>query len=229
MSKDSNKKYYIFELNVSKLNIVCILLFVIISLLTGIIYRGNLLQELYEVNLVVLLLAYVATTLLHEILHGLSYKLYGGMFRKIVFGAYLEKGVLYCLCKQNITRKNILNSLMVPLFYLGIIPYIISIIFNLPFLLLLSIVNIVGAAGDIMMFIYISKLNKNIEFSEFDNPIRFALEADYDVSKIKHYGLDFIETSKSLERKDLKKVTISKGSYIALAVIIIFAILSIVL
>ena len=46
------------------------------------------------------------------------------------------------------------------------------------------------------MFIYISKLNKNIEFSEFDNPIRFALEADYDVSKIKHYGLDFIETSK---------------------------------
>lgn len=227
MEKESNKKYYIFELNIAKLNIACIFLFVIVCLFTELIYKGNLFQNLYELNLLLFLATYIITTILHEILHGLSYKIYGGNFKKIVFGAYLEKGVLYCLCKQNITRKNILNSLMIPLFYLGIIPYIIAIIFNLPFILLLSIVNIVGTVGDIMMFMYISKLNKKIEFSEFDNPIRFAIEADYDISKIKHYGLDFIETSKSLERKNLKKVTISKGSYVALAIIIIFAILSI--
>lgn len=227
MSKDT-KKYHIFELNVGKLNIVCVVLFVLMIIMSSILYKGDLAQDFYEVNLMILLVADVATMLIHELLHSLSYTLCGGDFKKIVYGAYLEKGVLYCLCKQNISRKNILNSLMVPLFYLGIIPYIIAIIFELPFLLFLSILNIVGAAGDIMMFIYIIQLDKSIEFSEFDNPIRFAIYTDKEIN-VKFFGLDYIETIKTLPRKDLKKLTISKGSYIALAVLVVLTILSIIL
>lgn len=227
MSKD-NKKYHIFELNVGKLNIVCVILFILMIIISSILYKGDLAQDFYEVNLMLLLVADVATMLIHELLHSLSYVLYGGDFKKIVYGAYLEKGVLYCLCKQNISRKNILNSLMVPLFYLGIIPYIIAIIFELPFLLFLAILNIVGAAGDIMMFIYIMQLDKSIEFSEFDNPIRFAIYTDKEIN-VKFFGLDYIETSKTLPRKELKKLTVSKGSYIALAVLIVLTVLSIIL
>lgn len=227
MSKD-NKKYHIFELNVGKLNIVCVVLFILIVLLSSILYKGNLAQDFYEVNLMLLLVADVATMLLHELLHSLSYVLCGGNFNKIVYGAYLEKGVLYCLCKQNISRKNILTSLIVPLFCLGLIPYIIAIIFELPFLLFLAILNIVGAAGDIMMFIYIIRLDKSIEFSEFDNPIRFAIYTDKDIN-VKFFGLDYIETTRTLPRKELKKLTISKGSYIALIVLALLTILSIIL
>ena len=227
MSKD-NKKYHIFELNVGKLNIVCVILFILMIIISSILYKGDLAQDFYEVNLILLLVADVATMLIHELLHSLSYVLYGGDFKKIVYGAYLEKGVLYCLCKQNISRKNILNSLMVPLFYLGIIPYIIAIIFELPFLLFLAILNIVGAAGDIMMFIYIMQLDKSIEFSEFDNPIRFAIYTDKEIN-VKFFGLDYIETSKTLPRKEQKKLTVSKGSYIALAVLVVLTVLSIIL
>lgn len=227
MSKD-NKKYHIFELNVGKLNIVCVILFILMIIISSVLYKGDLAQDFYEVNLMLLLVADVATMLIHELLHSLSYVLYGGDFKKIVYGAYLEKGVLYCLCKQNISRKNILNSLMVPLFYLGIIPYIIAIIFELPFLLFLAILNIVGAAGDIMMFIYIMQLDKSIEFSEFDNPIRFAIYTDKEIN-VKFFGLDYIETSKTLPRKELKKLTISKGSYITLAVLVVLTVLSIIL
>lgn len=227
MSKE-NKKYHIFELNVGKLNIVCIILFILMIILTKILYKGDLNQYLSEVNLMLLLLAYVGTMLIHELLHSLAYVLYGGEFKKIVYGAYLEKGVLYCLCKQDITRKNILNALMFPLFYIGIIPYVIAIIFNLPFLLLLAIVNIVGATGDIMMFIYIYSLDKEIEFTEFDNPIRFAIHTKKDIN-VKFFGLDYIETTTSLPRKDLKKLTISKGSYVALIILIILTILSAIL
>lgn len=227
MSKE-NKKYHIFEINVGKLNIVCIVLFILMVILTAFLYKGNLAEDFYKVNLMLLILANVGTMLVHELLHSLSYVLYGGDFKKIVYGAYLEKGVLYCLCKQNITRKNILNSLMFPLFYIGIIPYIIALIFELPFLLFLAIMNIVGATGDIMMFIYIASLNKEIEFSEFDNPIRFAIQTEKDIN-VKFFGLDYIETTRNLPRKDMKKLTISKGTYVALLLLITLTVLTFVL
>ena len=77
------------------------------------------------------------------------------------------------------------------------------------------------------MFMYIIKLNKNIEFSEFDNPIQFAIYSNEDVSKVKHFGLNFIKTADKLERKDLKKITISKGTIIVLIIFALLGILSI--
>lgn len=227
MTRD-NKKYHIFEINVGKLNIVCIIFFILLTLLTSFIYKGNLMADFYQVNLMLLILVNIIMMLVHELLHSLSYVIYGGKFKNIVYGSYLEKGVLYCLCKQNITRKNILNSLMFPLFYIGIVPYIIALIFKWPFLLFLAIMNIVGATGDIIMFIYIMSLPKEIEFTEFDNPIRFAIHTNKEI-KVKFFGLDYIETLKSVPRNNLKKLTISKGSYIVFAILIVLTVLSVVL
>lgn len=227
MTRD-NKKYHIFEINVGKLNVVCIIFFILLTLLTSFIYKGNLMADFYQVNLMLLILVNIIMMLVHELLHSLSYVIYGGKFKNIVYGSYLEKGVLYCLCKQNITRKNILNSLMFPLFYIGIVPYIIALIFKWPFLLFLAIMNIVGATGDIIMFIYIMSLPKEIEFTEFDNPIRFAIHTNKEI-KVKFFGLDYIETLKNVPRNNLKKLTISKGSYIVFAILIVLTVLSVVL
>ena len=227
MTRD-NKKYHIFEINVGKLNVVCIIFFILLTLLTSFIYKGNLMADFYQVNLMLLILVNIIMMLVHELLHSLSYVIYGGKFKNIVYGSYLEKGVLYCLCKQNITRKNILNSLMFPLFYIGIVPYIIALIFKWPFLLFLAIMNIVGATGDIIMFIYIISLPKEIEFTEFDNPIRFAIHTNKEI-KVKFFGLDYIETLKNVPRNNLKKLTISKGSYIVFAILIVLTVLSVVL
>ena len=227
MTRD-NKKYHIFELNVGKLNLFCIVFFILLIVLTSFIYKGNLISDFYQVNLMLLILVNIIMMLIHELLHSLAYVIYGGKFKNIVYGSYLEKGVLYCLCKQNITRKNILNSLMFPLFYIGIIPYIIALIFKWPFLLFLAIMNIVGATGDIIMFIYIMSLPKEIEFTEFDNPIRFAIHTDKEI-KVKFFGLDYIETLKNVPRNNLKKLTISKASYIVFAILIVLTVLSVVL
>lgn len=223
----NQKKYHIFELNVGKLNLVCIIFFILLILLTSFLYKGDLLTDFYKVNLMLLILVNIIMMLMHELLHSLAYVIYGGKFKNIVYGSYLEKGVLYCLCKQNITRRNILNSLMFPLFYIGIIPYIIALIFKWPFLLFLAIMNIVGAVGDIIMFAYISRLPKEIEFTEFDNPIRFAIYTDKEI-KVKFFGLDYIETMKTVPRNNLKKITISKGSYIVFTILVVLTVLSVV-
>lgn len=224
MSKENKKEYYVFELDLKVLNIFSLILLIAGVPLCLLIKDFSLLN----VNMLVFFLLYIVWIIIHELFHALSYIIYGANKKKITFGAYLEKGVLYCLCKQNVTRKNILNSVLFPLFYLSIVTGIIAVLIQSPILLLLSIANLSGCAGDIMTFIYIVRLNKDIEFSEFDNPTRFAIYADYDVTKTKHFGLKFIEKTPLLKKENLNRVTISKGSVIFAIILLVIALLEII-
>ncbi len=215
-------KYYIFEINIYILNIFCLLLFGVVLGITMVINYDLLIYSFNFINIVWFILLYMLYMVLHEIFHSIAYVLYGGDFNKIVYGMKLESGVFYCLCKQDITRKNILNSLMFPLFYLGIFTYIVSFIFKIPYLLMLSIFNISGCIGDIIMFIYFIRLDRNIFFTEFDNPLRFAIKSDKDISTISHFGLKYIGCVNEVERNDLKKIKISKFSYVLLILILIW-------
>ena len=139
------KKYYLFKINVNILNIMCAILLV---LLFGITYfiRPTVFNETFDkINLGMLLISYSIYMCFHEILHSISYMIYGADFKKIIYGVSLENGVLCCLCKQNINKRNILNSLMFPLFYLGILTYILGFIINNLYLIILSIFNISSA------------------------------------------------------------------------------------
>ena len=232
MSKKDNKKYYLFQIDITALNVISIAILLIIMFILDYIYPSfwEDLRESYFINkFFLVIIMYIGYLFLHELLHSLAYVIYGAKYNKIVYGAALEKGVLYCLCKQNITRKNILHSLMYPFFFIGIVTLVISIIFHLPILFMLSIFNLSGCAGDLIMFSYISKLNKNIEFSEYDSPIAFGIYADYDVSKVKHIGLKYIESTDKLEREDYRKIIISKPSIIIFIITIILGVISVFL
>lgn len=220
------KKYYIFEMNMNVLNVLSLVLFGLVMFLSFLIAPKT--ADLTNINLVVLLICYVGYMFLHELLHSIGYVVNGANFKQVVYGAYLEKGVLYCLCKQNISKRNILISIMFPFIFIGLITYIIAIIFNLPTLLYLSILNISGCIGDLIMFFYLVKLNKNIEFTEFDNPLQFAIYSSDDVSKINHFGLNFIEKTTTVPRNSLKKISVSKGSIIITLVLVIFLLLNLI-
>ena len=163
--------------------------------------------------------------ILHELLHALGYIVNGAKSEKITFGMELEKGVLYCLCKQDVSRNNILNASMYPLFWIGIVTFIISIIFKMPLLLLLSVINISGAAGDIMYFVFISKLDKNVMFSELDDGTSFAILSEQDISQTNHFGLEFIEKVNEIPRKDFKRVKITRLSWIFIILSVIATLL----
>lgn len=222
------REYYIFKINLKMLNIIANLLFIFlfVMLLT---FFPNIIIGFFEYSeklnfclvLLPIMMFYFA---MHEIFHAIGYILYGAKLNKLTFGMELEKGVFYCLCKQDITRKNILHSVLFPFFYLGVVTLIIGLIFELPLLALLSLLNISGATADIMYFIFLIKLPKDIKFSELDDGTAFAILSDTDVSKIKHIGLDFIEKKETIERNDFKRVKISKLSYAVLIVCIILVI-----
>ncbi len=211
------KKYYLFQMKELELNIISFVLLFLILFIT------ILLKAPIEVKNEVIALM-VPYFLLHEVLHSVSYVLNGADFKNITYGAHLEKGVLCCLCKQNITRRNILVSLLFPFMIIGVFTYILGLILNSSVLIMLSIINISGCSGDIIMFLALSKL-KNYEYSEYDNPIAFGLYTNEDLSNKKFFGLKYVGVADELDRNDLKKFDINIGNALVLLIIFVVGIL----
>ena len=141
----------------------------------------------------------------------------------------IEKGILYCQAFQEISKKNILISLQMPFMIIGVITYVIGLVLNIDFLVLLSILNLVGASMDIMMFVYISKLPKDITYSESGEPDEFVLISNENLSKYKSMYFEITNTKKYKKSdyifKDIKRLTISKTSYIVFSILIILDLL----
>lgn len=229
MEKKS-KKYYLFEMEMLPLNVVSVVLLFLMILVTYVIdneFFQTSLNYIIE-SFVIFFPLMIGFMVIHEILHSVAYCIFGGKFKNIIYGIELEKGVFYCLCKQNINKLNILNSLLYPLFYIGVVTYIIGFVFNEPLLLWLSIFNISGCSGDILMFIFMSKLNRDIEFTELDDCTSFAIYSEEDVSKYNHFGLKYKGCYDSVERNNLKKINISKFSYIFLGICFVLILLLLV-
>ena len=84
-----------------------------------------------------------------------------------------------------------------------------------------------------MMFPYIMKLDNKLLYKELGEAASFILITKENLTQTKHFGLKLIETGEytkdKFENKDIKKVNISKASYIVLAIyILILALLILV-
>lgn len=222
--KKNKKNYYIFQIDINTINIWNTILLIVLLLPSYILYPSFIIDTINDYSFLEFFIYYFLYMIIHEIVHSITYVLNGAKFNKITYGICLEKSILCCLCKQDIKRKNIICSLLSPLIFIGIITYIIAIIFELPLLFTLSIFNIAGCIGDIIMFNFINKLDKDIAFSEFDDPIGFAIASSTDISKNKYFGVNYISKTDNLERKKFKKIYISKPSIIIILIFIIFGI-----
>lgn len=214
------KKYYIFEMDMAWLQVISTILLIVLVILTYYINPSFLSLNTFGIAFIIM----IPYMVLHELLHSLSYILNGAKFSNITYGMHLEKGILCCLCKQNISKRNILISLLTPFFMIGVIAYIIGLITNNSVIVMLSIFNLSGCSGDLIMFYALLKLN-NFEFSEYDNPLAFGLYSSNDLSKNNMFGLNYIESVECLEKKDLKKVNITKSSIVIVLLYILIEIM----
>ena len=229
--KNSKKKYYIFSLDMMFLNIFSFLLLFLVIGLTILIDKEFLIDSVIYTfameRLFKTFILVIGYLMLHEILHSIGYYLYGAKYKNIVYGIELEKGIFYCLCKENINKKNIMNSLMFPLFYIGIVTYILSFIMDSYYLLILSIFNISGCVGDIFTFIFMLRLDKDIYFSEFDDTTSFSIYTNKDLSNYKSLGLNYVGVVDEIKREEYTKIRVSKWSYVILLIIFLICIVSI--
>jgi len=220
-------KYYIFKMNSVFLNIISIIIFFIMCIITYLIYKEKVYDMIgMPMNISVLLM--IPYLILHELIHSFSYVIHGANFKNITYGIHLDKGIMCCLCKQNITKKNILFSLLYPFITIGVVTYILGILLNNYILIILSIVNISGCSGDLIMFYDLLKI-KNFEYSEYDDPMAFGLYSSNNLSKLKLIGLEYVREKQDLEKNDLKKISVSRASLIMLIIFFAFAIFNLLI
>ena len=209
-------KYYRYSLNMKKINIFCIIIMIIIFMIIASMGYFSYLNFRC-------LILYFFWMFLHEFIHGIGFYISGAKHKNIVYGANLEKGIFYCMCKEKINKKSIMISLFFPFVFIGIITLIIGLILNNPILIILSLLNIAGCAGDIAMIISFLKIPE-FSYLDLDDCTGFVLVSDSDLAKYKLFGLDLIESdnySKLQKASNYKKITISKLSWFVFGLLVL--------
>lgn len=218
-------KYYTYTLDMIFLNFLAIIILILCFIIVIPIY-GN---PLIITNIPLMLSTCILYLILHEIIHYFGFILNKNIDRKkVVMGAELEQGILYCMCKQEIQKKDILISIYSPLVLIGIITLIIGMIFKLDLLILLSIINISSSIGDIVMGSFIMKLPKNIKYLDLDDPTSFTLISKEDLKNYKFKGIVLKEEgkyNKNICPHNFEKISISKGSKITLIILLLIIII----
>lgn len=221
------KKYYHFELNMTVMNILSIVLFILPFIIVAIC--GYEFEIRYSGFLLIVVIFYL---LLHELFHAIGYSLFASDKNNIKIGITLEKGVYYAACQELISKRGILVSLMMPLIFLSFLTFPIGLIFHLDWLIILSIVNFSGAIGDMLMFVLILKCPSDVLYIDYDNSVGAYLISKNDLSKIKALGFRIGEVGNYKDKKvdkSVKKFYISKPSIILLSILLVLGIISIVL
>lgn len=222
-------KYYIYKLDLIFLNVMAIVVLGIMVVLTHFL-TGNF-DFITDVNLNYFLFL-VGWLILHELLHGVGFLSLGKVKNKnVVLGAELEKGIFYCMCKQKISKLNILISLLYPLVLIGIVTYVIGLIMGNNLLIFLSIVNISGAVGDMVMTYDILVMPNDIMYLDLDDTTSFTILSKKDLNKKKYLGIEldgYGEYTDKIKAKDYTKFKISKGSVWFFIIFLILIIISII-
>lgn len=202
-------KFYKYSMNMVLLNVLCVVLFIPMYIL--ICYMG--INSYIDYKFLIICFFWM---ILHELLHGIGFSFSKGINHKnIVYGANLEKGIFYCMCKQRISKKNIMISLLFPFTFIGIFTLIIGLFFDFPILINLSFFNIAGCIGDIVMFVSFLRL-PYFEYIDLDDCTGFVLVSSNDLSKYKLLGLKLVDCgdyTDSMIANDYRKLTITKLSY----------------
>lgn len=210
-------KFYKYSMNMKVLNIFSLALFIPFYLI--IVFLGY--SSFIDFRCLVI---YFLWMFLHEFLHGIGFSLNHGIDRrKIVYGANLEKGIFYCMCKDKISKNGILISLMFPFFFIGVLTLIIGFVFNIPILVILSLFNIAGCAGDLAMFFSFVRLPM-FSYIDLDDCTGFVLVSESDLSSYRLFGMNLVESgdySNMGRASDYKKFTISRLSWIIFGVMLL--------
>lgn len=207
----------------------------IITILTFIVFISLPIEIVLAIKniyleLIVMLLIFV----IHEILHGIGFRLFGhAKGKNIVYGAKLESGIFYCACKEEISKAGIIGSLLIPIIFLTILPFIIGFTYSNNILILIGIINLLGATFDILATIDIIRLPRDVRYKDLDDAMGFILISNDELSKFKYFGLKLIEVGNYNPRKikaiKYNKITITKPSLIIFAVSICLLLISFVL
>lgn len=139
-------------MSVSFANVIAIVLSIPFFIIFGVwfVSRNGWSNWLSGVESCVLLVAMLGLIVVHELIHGL---VWGGFakskFKSIDFGIQKETLTPYCTCSEPLSKSQYIIGSIMPCIILGIIPSIAGVLADSLLLLLIGLIMIAGAGGDL--------------------------------------------------------------------------------
>ena len=197
-----NDGYYSLEITFDffTVNVISeIAMLAYVSLFFGIWYIfNNSIKSAFFVNrytsLILLFFLFLVAIILHELIHGVCFacsNFHG--WKAIHFGFNMNVFAPYCNCRELLSKKAYIISLVMPTVLLGFIPCVVASILGCSFLFLLGLFMIMAGGGDFLFFYSLLGIDsKNQKISILDHPYK----AGY-VLFVKK--LDIVEVQKNKE------------------------------
>lgn len=111
----------------------------------------------------------VAGTFAHELLHGLTWMKKAGLnWEDITYGFKLRMLTPYAHCKKPIAASAYRWGILIPGFVLGVLPFLISLVFGNAWVFVFGFMFTLAAGGDFLMFWIIRSIPK--EYLVEDHP-----------------------------------------------------------
>ena len=136
-----------------------------------ILKEGSLWKPLLFVVLMIVL------TVAHEGVHGLTWGMFAkNRFSDIEFGFIKEYLTPYCTCKSPLSKGQYILGALMPLFVVGLLPAIVAIANGSTMLLLLGLIMILGAGGDVLVVLQLLRHGSSgKEALYYDHPTKAGL------------------------------------------------------
>lgn len=223
-------KFYKFELDMVKTNIFALIL-IIPYIISCIIFDDFFDSPFGGEDFLFFFIAMVIYFILHEICHGIGYSIFAKDKSNIKFGIALEKGVLYAMCQERISKTGAIVSLILPFLILTVIAIPLGIIIDESILVELALINLMGASGDLLMLNLIRKLPKDAEYIDYNTDIGAYFLSQEDLSDKKSFAMKCTDSGVHQEKlidKSFKRFNVTKVSKTIIILIAAICLLNIV-
>ena len=115
-------------------------------------------------SMVLFLVVYFALIVVHELVHGLTWAVFAEHhWKDIEFGVMWQLLTPYCTCTVPLKKGQYFLGALMPLIVLGILPTAIAIAAGSYFWLLIGLVMILGAGGDVMIVLKLLRYKTDAE------------------------------------------------------------------
>jgi len=183
MENEEKYKKEKMTINVYWANVFGVLLFIPTILIFGLPYifiwkskfqLKDFLPHHFLGSIWIVLLALILGTIVHELLHGITWSKYAkNGFKSIKFGIKWEMLTPYCHCKEPLKVSHYVLGCIMPAIILGFIPAILAIIIGNLGLLIFGIFFTVAAGGDFLVIYNLRKESKDTLVEDHPSEVGF--------------------------------------------------------
>ncbi len=166
----------ICTISILKANVMALILALPFIIICIVVYHnkwsnlGPQIVEFFDVSssfkeMILFWLIMLTSFAIHELIHGITWSLFcQNKWKSIHFGIMWSSLTPYCHCKEELKFKGYILGGLMPLFMLGFGVFIISLFTHSIMLFVLSLVNIIGAGGDMLISLMLIKYKNSIIF-----------------------------------------------------------------